>query len=213
MRDWAIAILCLVGIVLFAAPRAVVADDYPTRPIHLIITTPAGSLIDVLGRLLAEGLSQRLGQPVVVDNRPGGMTQARHGRAGSRRSGRLHADDRPIRTHDAAVPEKELSLRCHQGRRSGRTGHDVMDGVRDLSGTAGTDAAAIRRLRQGASRQASLWQRRRRRRAAYRGRNAQAQGGHRSHPRALSRRRASRDRRHGGADRDGVDGARQRSRR
>jgi tripartite-type tricarboxylate transporter receptor subunit TctC len=75
MRDWAIAILCLVGIVLFAAPRAVVADDYPTRPIHLIITTPAGSLIDVLGRLLAEGLNQRLGQPVVVDNRPGGMTQ------------------------------------------------------------------------------------------------------------------------------------------
>jgi tripartite-type tricarboxylate transporter receptor subunit TctC len=75
MRRWAIAILCLGGIMLFAAPCAAVADDYPTRPIHLIITTPAGSLIDVLGRLLAEGLGQRLGQPAVVDNRPGGMTQ------------------------------------------------------------------------------------------------------------------------------------------
>ncbi len=75
MRHWAIAVLCVVGIVSLAAPRANAADDYPTRPLHLIITTPAGSLIDVLGRLLAEALGQRLGQPVVVDNRPGGMTQ------------------------------------------------------------------------------------------------------------------------------------------
>jgi tripartite-type tricarboxylate transporter receptor subunit TctC len=74
VRHWAIAILCLVGIVSSSAQRAT-ADDYPSRPIHLIITTPAGSLIDVLGRLLAEGLGQRLGQPIVVDNRPGGMTQ------------------------------------------------------------------------------------------------------------------------------------------
>ncbi len=73
MRRWAMALLCLIG-VMWLAPRASPAD-YPTRPIHLIITTPAGSLIDVLGRLLGEGLSQRLGQPVVVDNRPGGMTQ------------------------------------------------------------------------------------------------------------------------------------------
>jgi tripartite-type tricarboxylate transporter receptor subunit TctC len=51
------------------------ADDYPSRAIHLIITTPAGSLVDVLGRLFAEQLGARLGQPVVVDNRSGGMTQ------------------------------------------------------------------------------------------------------------------------------------------
>lgn len=51
------------------------ADDYPSRPIHLIITSPAGSLIDVLGRLYAQEMSTRLGQPVVVDNRPGAMTQ------------------------------------------------------------------------------------------------------------------------------------------
>jgi tripartite-type tricarboxylate transporter receptor subunit TctC len=56
-------------------PRSFAADDYPSRPIHLIITSPAGSLVDVIGRLVGEGLSQRLGQPVVVDNHPGGMTQ------------------------------------------------------------------------------------------------------------------------------------------
>jgi tripartite-type tricarboxylate transporter receptor subunit TctC len=51
------------------------AQDYPSRPIRLIITTPAGSLVDVLGRLVAEDLGPRLGQTIVVDNRPGAMTQ------------------------------------------------------------------------------------------------------------------------------------------
>src|ERR1700733_2874414 len=60
---------------LLCAPLGALADDYPSRPIHLIITSPAGSLVDVLGRLFADGVSARLGQPIVVDNRPGGMTQ------------------------------------------------------------------------------------------------------------------------------------------
>jgi tripartite-type tricarboxylate transporter receptor subunit TctC len=51
------------------------AQDYPTRPIRLIITTPAGGLVDVIGRLFADELGARLGQPIVIDNRPGGMTQ------------------------------------------------------------------------------------------------------------------------------------------
>ena len=43
--------------------------------IRLIITTPNGSLVDVLGRMFAEDLGARLGQSLIVDNRPGGMTQ------------------------------------------------------------------------------------------------------------------------------------------
>ena len=69
-----IAALYLVAL-LALAPCGARADDYPSRPIHLIITTPAGSLIDVFGRLYAQELGARLGQPVVVDNRPGAMTQ------------------------------------------------------------------------------------------------------------------------------------------
>jgi tripartite-type tricarboxylate transporter receptor subunit TctC len=57
------------------APGAAQAQDYPARPIRLIITTPAGGLVDVMGRLFADELSARLGQPIVIDNRPGGMTQ------------------------------------------------------------------------------------------------------------------------------------------
>jgi tripartite-type tricarboxylate transporter receptor subunit TctC len=62
-------------VMLMCAPLCARADDYPSRPIHLIITTPAGSLVDVLGRLYAEAMSERLGQPIVVDNRVGAMTQ------------------------------------------------------------------------------------------------------------------------------------------
>src|SRR5215469_991759 len=51
------------------------AEDYPARPIRLIVTSPAGSLVDVLGRMFADGLGPRLGQSLIVDNRAGGMTQ------------------------------------------------------------------------------------------------------------------------------------------
>jgi tripartite-type tricarboxylate transporter receptor subunit TctC len=59
---------------LVGAPSAS-AEDYPSRPIRLIITSPAGSLVDVLGRLIADDLGTRLGQTIVADNRAGAMTQ------------------------------------------------------------------------------------------------------------------------------------------
>jgi len=50
------------------------AEDYPARPIKLLLHTPAGSLVDTLGRLLAQDLGDRLGQSVIADNRPGAVT-------------------------------------------------------------------------------------------------------------------------------------------
>ena len=46
--------------------------DWPTRPVKFILTLGAGSGSDIGARLLADRLSQRWGQPVVVENRPGG---------------------------------------------------------------------------------------------------------------------------------------------
>ena len=68
-------IIALAGVMLLLGLEPGQTEDYPSRPIRLIITTPAGSLVDVLGRLFAQGLSERLGQTIVVDNRPGAMTQ------------------------------------------------------------------------------------------------------------------------------------------
>ncbi len=47
------------------------AEDFPTRPIHMIVGYPAGGVADVTARVLAERLRDVLGQPIVVENRPG----------------------------------------------------------------------------------------------------------------------------------------------
>ena len=48
------------------------AQAYPSRPVTLIVFVPAGGTPDIIARLLGQALSRRLGQPVVIDNRPGG---------------------------------------------------------------------------------------------------------------------------------------------
>ncbi len=52
-------------------PGTARAQSYPTRPVQIIVDLPAGLAPDVAARLIAPPLSQRLGQPVVVENRPG----------------------------------------------------------------------------------------------------------------------------------------------
>ncbi len=57
-------------IALAALPLAAAGETWPDRPIKFIMTAPAGSSIDTIGRTIAEKLSPRLGQPVVVENKP-----------------------------------------------------------------------------------------------------------------------------------------------
>ena len=55
-------------------PRVALALDYPTRPVHIIVGLPSGLTPDIGARLIAQSLSERLGQQFVVDNRPGGAS-------------------------------------------------------------------------------------------------------------------------------------------
>ncbi|MGB3067694.1 MAG: tripartite tricarboxylate transporter substrate binding protein [Ottowia sp.] len=63
--------LMLLAVALGAAAPAHAQSAYPNKPIRLIIPASAGGPSDVVARLVAEGLTKSLGQPVVVENKPG----------------------------------------------------------------------------------------------------------------------------------------------
>ena len=54
-----------------AVSNIALAVNYPTRPVHLVVGYPPGLAPDIVARLVGAPLSERLGRPVVIDNRPG----------------------------------------------------------------------------------------------------------------------------------------------
>ncbi|MGE0801303.1 MAG: Bug family tripartite tricarboxylate transporter substrate binding protein [Lautropia sp.] len=74
IRCFILALSALLGTAVSAA------DDYPSRPVKLIVPFAAGSATDMLGRIVGQGLSDKLGQPVVIEPKPGAGTSigARH---------------------------------------------------------------------------------------------------------------------------------------
>lgn len=72
MMKFAKAAMALSAMALAAAPAlAQPRADYPHKPIVLVVPQPAGGAADQFARPFGQALSQRLGQPVVIDNRPG----------------------------------------------------------------------------------------------------------------------------------------------
>ncbi|MDP2706146.1 MAG: tripartite tricarboxylate transporter substrate-binding protein, partial [Burkholderiales bacterium] len=61
----------LIASIAVLLPAAVLAQAYPNKPIRLIVPFAPGGTNDVLGRIVAQHLSQTLGQTMIVDNRPG----------------------------------------------------------------------------------------------------------------------------------------------
>ena len=70
-RTQAAATIGLIGAAALSIPTMAAAQTYPDHVVQIIVPTSAGSSADILGRVLADGFSSRLGKPVIVVDRPG----------------------------------------------------------------------------------------------------------------------------------------------
>ena len=169
---------------------AAAAQPYPARGIRLIVDTSPGGLTDLLARLTAEALAARVGQPVVVENKPGAS-----GNVAADLLIRSPADGYTLmiacggQPGGEAVPRALGAVRSAERSRGGvqrrrRRAHPGRAGEH-----AGEGPCAVHRLCQGQSRQGLLRVRRHRQPAAPLDRAVRARRWREAHARALQGRR------------------------
>ncbi|HSW16114.1 MAG TPA: tripartite tricarboxylate transporter substrate binding protein [Ramlibacter sp.] len=66
------ALTTLLAAMAIAGAPGAQAQQFPSKPIRIVVTAPAGGTSDIVARTLGEGLAPLLGQPVIIDNKPGG---------------------------------------------------------------------------------------------------------------------------------------------
>ena len=83
-----------------AVSRIARAQAYPTRPVRIIVGFAAGGNVDLFARLIGQWLSERLGQPFIIENRPGAGTNIGTEAVVHAAAGRLHAPHGQYREHN-----------------------------------------------------------------------------------------------------------------
>src|SRR5258706_1080775 len=67
-----VAIIALVALACVTlSPAALAQDAYPSKPVHLLVPFPPGGAVDIVARTLGDELAKRLGQSIIIENRPG----------------------------------------------------------------------------------------------------------------------------------------------
>ena len=69
--QWIKTMAASAALALAATAPGAFAQDWPAKPVRIVVPSAAGSAPDIMARLLATGLHQRLGQPVIAENKPG----------------------------------------------------------------------------------------------------------------------------------------------
>jgi hypothetical protein len=125
--------------------RILGAESYRVRPLRVVVPLPAAAGADIVARLVGEKLTQRLGQSVVLDNRPGrGTVIGRRYRCqGAARWLHVAARSRDDPRHQRIAGE-EPAVRPGQGLRADRTGHPAIGPGRETV-SAGEYVARTRR--------------------------------------------------------------------
>jgi len=72
MRRRLLCIALSITALALTGAQAHAQSDYPTKPIKLVVAFAAGGATDIVGRLMAHGMEKELGQPIIVENKPGG---------------------------------------------------------------------------------------------------------------------------------------------
>ena len=124
------------------------AQDWPARPLTMVVPVAAGSSSDVVGRIVAQRISERLGQPVIVENSggAGGMTGATGWREPARRLRACYRQCRHPRGQPDALQASALQRRDRLcAGRAGRRMPHVLLARKDLPAT---NLAEFHRLRQ-----------------------------------------------------------------
>jgi tripartite-type tricarboxylate transporter receptor subunit TctC len=71
---WSLKRSALIGLALVALHQSATAQDYPTRPVTLVVPLAAGGAMDIIARSFGPKLAERLGKSVIIENRTGGGT-------------------------------------------------------------------------------------------------------------------------------------------
>jgi tripartite-type tricarboxylate transporter receptor subunit TctC len=100
----------VIGAAMLAAAAGGAAQDYPSRPITMIVPFPAGGGVDAIGRILAERLSATLGQQIIIENRGGAA-----GVIGTRAAARAAADGYTLAVATSGTTSINPSLYAEPG--------------------------------------------------------------------------------------------------